>query len=296
MDKKKAVAVVLSVAALGVLGYVLVPMYFDDDASPAPRNDAAKIRAELPKKTPTVASAPAKQPEEEPKNADGPSTGKMPDLVRANEPMMEAPESAKAVLPVSPRTQSDEERRLQATLREHDLKKVAHEYKRALRKYERETIEDEVALEKALSDADRIKAERAYYRANPSQLLVKNQPPVGGPGMPPVTPMPNGPGAGSSGSVSLDGFDQPALRMISMVGNEKVAHIEYRGTLYRVKSGDSLATWKVKTVFDESVQISSGKTVKTLQFGMPTGETSGSTTPLQPPPGAGSVPRRAGNT
>lgn len=295
MDKKKAVAVVLGLAAVGVMSYALLPTFFGGDEATTPKNDVAKMRAEPPKKSPAMAGAPAKLPDAEPKNDEGAPAGKMPELARVPEAVVEVPEPARAVLPPSAPARVAEERRLQATLRDHNLKKVDHEVKRELRKFDREDIEDEAAMEKALTEADRVKAERAYFRTNPSQLLSKNQGPgAGGPGMPPL-PMPSGPGAMSGSSIPLGGFDQPALRMISMVGNEKVAHIEYRGSLYRVKSGDSLATWKVKTVADESVQLSSGKTVKTLQFGLPTGDSASATSPLPPPPGVGGAPRRSGN-
>lgn len=297
MDKKKAVAAVLVVVATGVLGYAVVPRFLGGDEAPTIKKDTAKMRAEPAKKLASgqvdVNSFPdAKPNKSEPKKDEIAPAGVMPEMPRIAENIAEAPESAKAVLPVSPPVHASEERRLQATLRDIDMKKVDHEYRRALSKIEREAIEDEVAMEKIRTDADRAKAERAYFRANPSQLLSKTSGGTGVPGMPP-SPLPSGPGA-TSGPVPVDGFDQPALRMISMIGNEKTAHIEYRGSLYRVKSGDTLADWKVKTVADESVQLTSGKTVRTLKFGLPTGDSVNATSsPLPPPPG--SVARRPGS-
>ena len=296
MDKKKAVAVGLVAVAIAVGGYAVLPRFLGGDEAPTIKNDVAKMRAEPPKKLANgqvdVSSFPdAKPNKSETKKEEIAAAGVMLEMPRIAENIAEAPESAKAVLPAVSPAQASDERRLQATLRDIDMKKVDHEYRRALSKIEREGIEDEVAMERARTDADRAKAERAYLRANPSQLLSKTTGGVGGPGMPP-SPIPSGPGS-TSGPVPVDGFDQPALRMISMVGNEKTAHIEYRGSLYRVKSGDTLADWKVKTVADESVQLTSGKTARTLKFGLPMGDSVNATLPLPPPPAA---VRRPGST
>lgn len=295
MDKKKVLAGVLVLVAGGVLSYVLLPGYFGGDEKPAaPMDDVAKIRAQAPKRPAAVPSMPSKSAEPADSTKEEAATGK-PDSLRAQVNVMETPEPARAVLPPAPPAQAGDERRLHATLRDRDIRLVDHEYKRTLSKIEREEIEDEAALEKARTEADRVKAERAYLRANPSQLLVKSQGP-GAAGFPAVTPVTSGPGGGtSSNAVPLDGYDQPTLRMISTVGNEKVAFIEYRGSLHRLKAGDSFASWKVKTVAAESVQISSGKTVKTLQFALPAGDSANSGT-LPPPPSVTGAPRRPGST
>lgn len=261
MNRKKLLAVLLLPAiAISLVSYVLLPEFFGEEPK----------KAEKPAATPKVAALP--------------TLPAKPTEIQKEE----AHDAKREILPVSPsveagtgkvvQTPHEGDPQLAGMVRERQRILVKSEYEKAQRAQLRQKIVDETDMEKALLDSDKARFEREEFKRNPTTAASKAP---GLPGMPPVTPFT---GAPSKGMVD---FDKPMLKMVSVVGQERYAYIELHNQVYRVKQGEKVEAYSVKTVSDDAVELASGKQILRLTFALPSAPEAARATPL-PAPGTGS--------
>lgn len=252
MDKKKLIAVAVVATAVGLAGYLYLPGFFE--AEPPAPTAKAPSKASLPKQMPSAGHATVK---------------KEAGMDRGDEETVPARTSRAAPAPLlsvssAPRDTTDQT--VDTLLRHRQVLKLESEIKTLTAAANRVESENMAGKFKNDLEATKAKVEIDYIQQHPAQYAQKavaGQPGVGGiPGAPipaPITGMPPAGGMASEG---------PTLRMVSVIGNERSAWIEYRGQMQRVVVGDQIGTWKVKVIGEDSVDIESGKKVTRLKFAL----------------------------
>lgn len=266
MAKKKIILVTVLVSSLASTAYILFPGMFGGDEKPKP---AASL-------SPVAKST---------KTPEAPKTVSETNTLVAKTEGKGVELRASGTLVQLPNGDQEGDRGLVQSLRERQIAFVNHEIMKTKRSIEREEIEADTALEKAKHEKDKILAERKAFSANPSAYVSKSSVVTGAPPVFPMTATP-----GNTGPIAMTTVEQPTLKMISTVGNERSAYIEYRGGVYKVKQGEKISHWTVKTVTDDAVQLVAGKEAQTLGFALPAGGATpvGASAPagaLPPPPG-----------